>query len=161
RQDASIDGPSHGPIAAQPHPMPAMSPAAAERRAEIARLRQDLAEIPGTYVFDAEKSRRGYHLNMFCIALKNASNRQAFQQDPHRFLDRYPLTDDQKQAVLARDYNRLLALGGNIYFLSKIAATDGESFQQIASRMTGIPLADYREIMRSGGQSPETMGEDR
>ena len=109
-------------------------------------------DIPGTVVFDAVQSRRGYHLNMFCMALMKADNRAAFKAGERAFLERYPMTEDQRQAVLDRDYNRMIALGGNIYFLAKIGATDGNSFQNLASKMTGMTEDDYKAMMVAGGR---------
>lgn len=112
-------------------------------------------DVPGTILFDAEQSRRGYHLNMFCMALMKAENREAFKADQRAFLDRYPMTEAQKQSVLDRDWNGMLALGGNIYFTSKIAATDGLSFQQIAAIMSGVSQPEYAAMMLAGGRSIE------
>jgi protocatechuate 4,5-dioxygenase alpha chain len=112
-------------------------------------------DIPGTVVFDATQSRLGYHLNMFCMSLMKADNRAAFKADERAYLERYPMTPAQRQAVLDRDYNRMIALGGNIYFLAKIGATDGCSFQNLASKMTGMTEEDYRAMMIAGGRSPE------
>ena len=110
-------------------------------------------DIPGTTVFDAKQSRVGYHLNMFCMSLMKAENREAFKAGERAYLARYPMTDAQRDAVLARDYNTMIALGGNIYFLAKIGATDGFSFQNLASKMTGVPEDDYRNMMIGGGRS--------
>ena len=112
-------------------------------------------DIPGTIVFDADRSREGFHLNQFCMSLMKADNRAAFKADERAYVDRYPMTEDQKRAVLDRDWNGMLALGGNIYFTSKIAATDGLSFQQIAAIMSGVTQAEYAEMMLKGGRSPE------
>jgi protocatechuate 4,5-dioxygenase alpha chain len=112
-------------------------------------------DIPGTVLFDAEQSRQGFHLNQFCMSLMKAANREAFKADERAYLDKYPMTEEQKQAVLDRDWNRMLQLGGNIYFTSKIAATDGLSFQQIAAIMSGVTQAEYAEMMKSGGRSIE------
>jgi protocatechuate 4,5-dioxygenase, alpha chain len=112
-------------------------------------------DIPGTIVFDADRSRAGFHLNQFCMSLMKADNRTAFKADERAYLDRYPMTEDQKQAILDRDWNRMLELGGNIYFTSKIAATDGLSFQQVAALMSGVSQAEYAEMMLKGGRSPE------
>jgi protocatechuate 4,5-dioxygenase alpha chain len=109
-------------------------------------------DIPGTTVFDATQSRLGYHLNMFCMSLMQAENRAAFKADERAYLARYPMTAEQRQAVLDRDYNRMIALGGNIYFLAKIGATDGFSFQNLASKMTGVSEEDYRAMMIAGGR---------
>jgi protocatechuate 4,5-dioxygenase alpha chain len=112
-------------------------------------------DIPGTTLFDAEQSRLGYHLNMFCMSLMKAANREAFKAAERGYLDRWPMTEAQKQAVLARDWNGMIALGGNIYFIAKIAATDGLSFQQIAAIMSGVTQPEYAEMMLKGGRSIE------
>lgn len=109
-------------------------------------------DIPGTTIFDAEQSRKGYHLNQFCMSLMKAANRERFKSDERAYLDEWAMTEAQKQAVLARDLNRCIALGGNIYFLAKIGATDGKSFQQMAGSMTGLSEAQYRDMMIAGGR---------
>ena len=111
--------------------------------------------IPGTTVFDAEQARKGYHLNMFCMSLMKAANRERFKADERAYLEEWAMTAEQKQAVLARDYNRMIALGGNIYFLAKIFATDGKSFQHAAALMTGMSQDDYARMMLEGGRSPD------
>jgi len=112
-------------------------------------------DIPGTLLFDAERSRKGYHLNMFCMSLMKADAREAFRADERGYLKQYPMTEEQVQAVLDRDWNKMLELGGNIYFTSKIAANDGLSFQQIAAMMTGSTQAEYAEMMLKGGRHIE------
>ncbi|MGB0748837.1 MAG: protocatechuate 4,5-dioxygenase subunit alpha [Magnetospiraceae bacterium] len=112
-------------------------------------------DIPGTYVFDAEQSRKGYHLNMFCMSLRHADNREAFKANEESFLDRFPMTVEQRQAVLDRDWNGMLSLGGNIYYTSKLAATDGLNFQQLAAIMTGMEQDAYRKMMVDGGRTIE------
>jgi protocatechuate 4,5-dioxygenase alpha chain len=109
-------------------------------------------DIPGTTVFDATQSRQGYHLNMFCMSLMKAANRERFKADEEAYLATFPMTPEQRQAVRDRDYNRMIALGGNIYFLAKIGATDGFSFQNLASKMTGVPEDDYKAMMVAGGR---------
>ena len=110
-------------------------------------------DIPGTILFDARQSRAGFHLNQFCMSLMKADNRTAFKADERAYLDRWPMTEAQKNAVLDRDWNGMLALGGNIYFTSKIAATDGPSFQQIAAIMSGVTQPEYAAMMLAGGRS--------
>ena len=112
-------------------------------------------DIPGTTVFDATQSRLGYHLNMFCMSLMKAANREAFKAGERAYLMRFPMSDEQREAVLARDYNRMIALGGNIYFLAKIGATDGFSFQNLASKMTGVSEDEYKAMMVGGGRPPQ------
>lgn len=114
--------------------------------------------IPGTTVFDADLARRGYHLNSFCMSLMKAENRTRFKANERAYLDEWQMTEDQKRAVLARDYNRMIALGGNIYFLAKIFASDGKSFQYAAALMTGMSQQDYAEMMLSGGRPPAEDG---
>jgi len=115
----------------------------------------ELDDIPGTTVFTAERSRRGFHLNQFCMSLMKAPNRERFLKDERAYLDEWPMTEAQKQAVLARDYNGMMALGGNVYFLAKIFATDGKSFQYAAGLMTGMSQEDYAAMMLAGGRSPD------
>jgi len=110
-------------------------------------------DIPGTTVFDAEQSRKGYWLNQFCMSLMKAENRARFKANERAYLDEWPMTAAQKQAVLARDLNAAIATGGNIYFLSKIGATDGKTFLQMAASMTGLSEEEYRRMMVSGGRS--------
>ena len=112
-------------------------------------------DIPGTRVFTAERAKKGYHLNQFCMSLMKAENRERFKAGERAYLDEWPMSEDQKQAVLARDYNKMLDNGGNIYFLAKIFATDGLSYLQAVSTMTGMPVDDYQKMMLSGGRSPE------
>lgn len=120
-------------------------------------------DVPGTIIFDAEQSRLGYWLNQFCTSLMKAENRARFLADERAYLDEWPMTEEQKQAVMARDLNRCMALGGNIYFLARIGATDGKSFQQMAGSMTGMSEEEYRNMMVAGGRSVEgnrRIGED-
>jgi len=112
-------------------------------------------DVPGTTIFDAERARQGYHLNQFCMSLMKLENRERFLAGERAYLDEWRMTDDQKQAVLDRDYNRMMALGGNVYFLSKIFSSDGISFEQAASSMTGQTREEYRQMMLNGGRSPE------
>lgn len=121
-------------------------------------IHQYLAEfddIPGTRVYTAARARKGYHLNQFCMSLMKPENRARWKADEAACLADWPLTDDQRAAVLARDYNRLLDLGGNIYFLAKVFSTDGLSFVQAVSTMTGMSVADYQAMMLAGGRSPQ------
>ena len=115
-------------------------------------LPKEYDDLPGTTVFDADKAREGYHLNMFCMSLMKPENRSVFKADERAYLDKWPMTEAQKQAVLSRDWNEMLYLGGNIYFTAKLAATDSLSFQQIAAMMTGKTQAEYAEMMIKGGR---------
>jgi protocatechuate 4,5-dioxygenase alpha chain len=109
--------------------------------------------IPGTTIFDTEQARKGFHLNQFCMSLMKAENRERFKEDERAYLDEWPMSEEQKQAVLARDLNRCIELGGNIYFLAKITATDGKNFQFMAASMTGMTQEAYAQMMIGGGRS--------
>jgi protocatechuate 4,5-dioxygenase alpha chain len=122
----------------------------------MAREKQhDYDDIPGTFVFDAERSRQGFGINMFCMSLMKDENRKAFKANEAEYLKKFNLTPEQTDAILKRDYNRMLELGGNIYFTAKLGATDGQSFQQLAAKMTGATQQDYASMMLAGGRSVE------
>lgn len=121
-------------------------------------IHQYLAEfddIPGTRVYTAKRARQGYWLNQFSMSLMKAENRERWKADERKYLEDWPMSEEQKQAMLARDYNRLLDLGGNIYFLAKVFSTDGQSFVQAVSTMTGMSVEDYQRMMLAGGRSPQ------
>lgn len=118
-------------------------------------LDKPYADIPGTVIFDAEQARKGYHLNQFCMSLMKPENRERFKRDELAYLNEWRMSDEQRKAVMARDYNRMIALGGNVYFLAKIFSTDGQSFQQAAATMTGMSQQEYAQMMRDGGRSIE------
>jgi protocatechuate 4,5-dioxygenase alpha chain len=119
------------------------------------KAEKEYADIPGTIVFDAEQSRKGYGINMFCMSLMKDENRKAFKADEPGYMKAYNLTPEQTEAVLKREWNRMLELGGNIYFTSKLGATDGLSFQQVAAIMTGSTQQEYADMMLKGGRSVE------
>lgn len=115
----------------------------------------ELEDIPGTRVYTAARARQGYHLNQFAMSLMKPQNRELWKADERAYIDRWPMSEEQKAAVLARDYNTLLDLGGNIYSLAKVFSTDGLSFLQAVSTMTGMSVEEYQAMMNAGGRSPE------
>ncbi len=122
------------------------------------RLKDYLAafdDIPGTRVYTTSRAREGYWLNQFCMSLMKAEDRERWRANERLYLEEWSMTEAQKDAVLARDYNRLLDLGGNIYYLAKLFSTDGLSFVQAVSTMTGMSVDEYQAMMLSGGRSPE------
>ena len=121
----------------------------------MAREQHEYDDIPGTFVFDAERSRQGFGINMFCMSLLKEENRNAFKANEAEYLKKFKLTPEQTEAVLSRNYNRMLELGGNIYFTAKLGATDGHSFQHLAAVMTGSTQQDYAAMMLGGGRSVE------
>ena len=126
-------------------------------------LAKPYLDVPGTTMFDMDQSRAGYWLNQFCMSLMKADNRERFKANERAYVDEWPMTEDQKQAVLTQDLNKAISLGGNIYFLAKLGSTHGKSFQQMAGSMTGMTEDEYRGMMVAGGRSIEgnrVIGED-
>lgn len=115
----------------------------------------ELEDIPGTRVFTAKRARAGYHLNQFAMSLMKAENRERWKAGERKYLDEWPMSEDQKAAILARDYNKCLDLGGNVYFLAKVFSTDGLSFAEAVSTMTDMTFPQYRDMMLNGGRSAE------
>lgn len=123
-------------------------------RTDLKNYLAELEDIPGTRIYTTKRARQGYWLNQFAMSLMKEENRRRWKADERAYLKDWPMTDAQKDAVLARDYNRLLDLGGNIYFLAKIFSTDGLSFVQAVSTMTGMSVEEYQKMMLAGGRSP-------
>ena len=121
------------------------------------RTPRDYDDIPGTYVQDASHLRRGYHLNMFCMSLNQAGNREEFRADEAAYLDRFPMTGAQRRAVLARDWLEMLRLGGNIYYTFKLATFDGLTMQHVGALMsgTGMSVEEFRQMLLDGGRPIE------
>ena len=115
----------------------------------------ELEDIPGTRVYTAARARKGYHINQFAMSLMKGDNRERFKADERAYLDEWPISEEAKAALLKRDYNTLLDLGGNVYFLSKLFSTDGLSFAEAVSTMTDMTFPEYRDMMLKGGRSPE------
>ncbi|MCB2065354.1 MAG: protocatechuate 4,5-dioxygenase subunit alpha [Erythrobacter sp.] len=121
----------------------------------------ELDDIPGTKVFRARASREAYHLHKFCMSLMKQENREAFKADERAWLDQFRMSEEQKQAVLDRNLSKLIELGGNMYFLVKIASTDGWSAQKAVSSMSGMSADEYAQMMLEGGRSPEGLRSKR
>ena len=117
----------------------------------------ELEDIPGTRVYTAQRARKGYWINQFAMSLMKAENRRRWLADEKAYLADWPLSEEQSRAILDRDYNRLLDLGGNIYFLAKLFSTDGLSFVQAVSTMTGMTVEEYQAMMIAGGRSPDGL----
>jgi protocatechuate 4,5-dioxygenase alpha chain len=116
---------------------------------------REYRSIPGTYVFDGEHLRKGYHLNAFCKSLDDAANREAFRTAPESYLVKFPMTPPQLEAVMNRDWLEMLRLGGNIYYTFKLAIFDGLSMQHVGAAMSGcgMTVEDFRQMMLDGGRS--------
>lgn len=112
-------------------------------------------DIPGTTIYTIELARKGFQLNEFCMSLRTEENRKRFHADERTYLDEWDMSEEQKQAVLDRDFQRMLDLGGNVYFLSKIFAAEGLSYVQAVSTMTDMTAEEYQAMMIAGGRNVE------
>ncbi|WP_443192984.1 protocatechuate 4,5-dioxygenase subunit alpha [Novosphingobium sp. KACC 22771] len=115
----------------------------------------EFEDIPGTRVYTAQRARRGYWINQFAMSMMKPENRERFKKDERAYLDEWDISEEGKQALLRRDYNALLDMGGNVYFLSKLFSADGLPFAEAVSTMTDMTWPEYRQMMLDGGRSPE------
>ena len=100
--------------------------------------RTDDTGIPGTTLFDGAQARKGYALNKMCYSFNEAANRQAFLHDEEAYCARYGLNAEQREAVRQRDVLRLIAAGGNVYYLAKLAGIFGLDVQDLGAQQTGV-----------------------
>ena len=121
-------------------------------RGAIVTNTREFEDIPGTYLFNKDRCHEGYYLNMFCMSLIKLHNRETFRADEEAYLDKFPLTEEQRRCVLERDWLGMIHVGGNIYYISKLGATDGRSFQYLAGAMSGMTQEEYRDMMVAGGR---------
>lgn len=118
----------------------------------MSRPPREYDDIPGTYVFDSVHARKGHALNMFCKSLDIRENRERFAQDESAYLDGYDITEEQRKAVLERDWLGLLRLGGNIYYTFKLAVFDHRSMQYVGGAMSGMTEEEFQQMMLNGGR---------
>jgi protocatechuate 4,5-dioxygenase alpha chain len=110
-------------------------------------------ERPGTYVFDGAASRRGRAMNKLFMSLREESARAEFRGDEAAYCARFGLSDDQSRAVLDRDWQAMLELGGSIFYVYKLALLDGLSMQHLGGVFTGMSEAEFKAIMLAGGRT--------
>ncbi|WP_219413723.1 protocatechuate 3,4-dioxygenase [Pseudonocardia nigra] len=107
----------------------------------------------GTYVFDGATSRLGYRMNKLFMTLRDASAREEFLADEAAYCDRFGLPAEQKRAVLDRDWQAMLDLGGSIFYIYKLAMMDGRSMQYLGGVFTGMSEEEFVAAMRAGGRT--------
>ena len=119
--------------------------------------KKDYTDIPGTYVQDGEHYRLGYNLNMFCMSLNEEENRKLFSSCEKTYLEKFNLSDQQVQAILERNWLKMLRLGGNIYYTFKIAALDGLNMQHLGAFMSenNMNFEEFKQMMLDGGRKIE------
>lgn len=111
-------------------------------------------DVPGTYVLDSRQYRRGYHLNMFLMTLNKAEHRAEFAADEQAYLAKFKITEEQKNAILSRDYLGLLRLGGNVYYTFKLVSHDRHPPQVMYGKMSSPELSfeEFQQMMLAGGR---------
>ena len=103
------------------------------------RTSQRKPPIPDTPLFDRAGSIRGYGLNKMAMSLGDPANRAAFKGNEEAYLDRFGLSAEEKAAVMSRDWQEMVRLGGNVFFILKISAIDPTSMTQIGAAQVGMP----------------------
>ena len=112
-------------------------------------------DLPGTPVFDGQTSRRGFRMNKLFMSLRSAENRERFLADEAAYCQEYGLSAEQQQAVLDRDWQAMIELGGSIFYVYKLAMMDGRSMQYLGGVFTGMTEEEFVAAMRSGGRRAE------
>ena len=103
--------------------------------------------IPGTPVFDGAAAQAGYALNAMCYSFNREENREAFRRDEEAYMGRYGLDDRQKDAVRRRDVLAMLAAGGNVYYLAKLAGIFRLNVQDLGAMQTGVSVEEFKAAL--------------
>jgi protocatechuate 4,5-dioxygenase alpha chain len=109
-------------------------------------------QIPGTPVFDGEQARKGYALNKMCFSFNHAENRAAFLRDEDGYCAKYGLTPEQRAAVKHRNVLEMIAAGGNVYYLAKLAGIFGLNVQDIGAQQTGMTVEAFKAKLQEAGR---------
>jgi protocatechuate 4,5-dioxygenase, alpha chain len=102
------------------------------------------AEIFGTPIFGPALAQKGYALNKMCFSFNDAANRAEFVKDEAAYCAKYGLTAEQTEAMAKRDLLKLLACGGNAYYLAKFAGILGLNMQDIGALQTGMTVEQFK-----------------
>jgi len=113
--------------------------------------------IPGTTLFDGVQAQKGYALNKMCFSFNSADNRAAFKSDEVGYMLRYGLNPEQVEAIRKRDVLRLLAAGGNVYYLAKFAGILGLDVQDLGAAQTGLSKQAFKDRLVSQNQQPSVL----
>ena len=108
--------------------------------------------IPGTHIFDSAAARKGYALNKMCYSFNEARNREAFKADEDAYCARYGLSAEQQRAVKERSVLGLIAQGGNVYYLAKLAGIFGLNVQDLGAQQTSTSVAQFKEKLSAYGK---------
>ena len=102
--------------------------------------------IPVTPLFDRPRALRGYKMNKMANGLGLPANREAFLADEAEYIDRFDLSDEEKTAVMQRDWHEMVRLGGNLFFILKITAVDPTPITLVGAAQAGM---DHDEFLKS------------
>lgn len=116
---------------------------------------RDFSSIPGTLVYDGRLARAGNGLNKMCRSLIQAPAREEFKKDPAAYMAKFRMSDEQRDAVLARDWPALLRLGGNVYYLAKLGGVLGSTVQELGAAMSGMTLEEFQQMLADGGRKAD------
>jgi protocatechuate 4,5-dioxygenase alpha chain len=108
--------------------------------------------IPGTPVFGAKEAMRGYALNAMCFSFNDPANRDAFRANEAAYCERYGLDAEQRRAVSNRDVLGMIAAGGNIYYLAKLAGIFGLGVQDVGAQQTGTTVEVFKQRLLDQGK---------
>jgi len=108
--------------------------------------------IFGTTMFDGEMARKGYALNKMCYSFNAQVNRDEFLADEEAYMDKYGLTEVQKEAIRNKVVLDLLAAGGNIYYLAKFAGIFGLGVQDVGAQQTGMTVDEFKDMLVRHGE---------
>lgn len=108
--------------------------------------------IPGTTIFDGKMAMKGYALNKMCYSFNKKENREEYLRDPEAYFDKYGLNEEQKQACREKNVLKMIAAGGNIYYLAKFAGIYKLSVQDVGAQQTGMTTEEFKEKLRKQGE---------
>jgi protocatechuate 4,5-dioxygenase, alpha chain len=108
--------------------------------------------IPGTTLFDGDQAQKGLALNRMCFSFNSADNRRAFLEDEEAYCRKYGLSDEQRAAVNSRNVLGMIAAGGNVYYLAKLAGIFGLNVQDIGAQQTGMTVDDFKAKLVAAGR---------
>ena len=108
--------------------------------------------IPGTTLFDGDQAQKGLALNRMCFSFNSAENRAAFLADEDAYCAKYGLSPEQREAVRERNVLKLIAAGGNVYYLAKLAGIFGLGVQDIGAQQTGMSVDAFKAKLAAAGR---------
>ena len=118
-------------------------------------IKHDYEDIPGTYVFDGQRSHSAYAVNKMLFSFNHQENRDEFDRNPEAYAVKFGLPDEQRKALLDGDFLTLLRMGANIYFMAKLAVPRGVSVQDVGALFQGITTEEFKANLAKNGEGLE------